>query len=47
VTVVNGVLLARFLGEPLVVRRGLMAWLAFMREHALGGPRRLPRVWHV
>ena len=47
VTVVNGVMLARFLGEPLAVRRGLMDWLAFMREHALGGPRRLPRVWHV
>jgi len=47
VTVVNGVLLARFLGEPLAVRRGLMDWLAFMRQDALGGPRRLPRVWHV
>ncbi|MGE0426104.1 MAG: urease accessory protein UreD [Reyranellaceae bacterium] len=47
VTVVNGVLLARFLGEPLAVRRGLMDWLAFMRQEALGGPRRLPRVWHV
>lgn len=47
VTVVNGVLLARFLGEPLAVRRGLMEWLAFMRQDALGGPRRLPRVWHV
>lgn len=46
-TVVNGVLLARFLGEPLAVRRGLMAWLAVMRQDALGGPRRLPRVWHV
>jgi urease accessory protein len=47
VTVVNGVLLARFLGEPPAVRRGLMDWLAFMRQDALGGPRRLPRVWHV
>jgi urease accessory protein len=47
VTVVNGVLLARFLGEPLAVRRGLMDWLAVMRQDALGGPRRLPRVWHV
>lgn len=47
VTVVNGVLLARFLGEPLAVRRGLMDWLAFMRQDALSGPRRLPRVWHV
>jgi urease accessory protein len=46
-TVVNGVLLARFLGEPLAVRHGLMGWLAFMRHDALGGPRRLPRVWHV
>lgn len=46
-TVINGVLLARFLGEPLLVRRGLMEWLAFMRHDALGGPRRLPRVWHV
>lgn len=47
VTMVNGVLLARFLGEPLAVRRGLVEWLTFLRHDALGGPRRLPRVWHV
>lgn len=47
VSVVNGVLLARLLGEPQAARRGLMAWLAFLRHDALGGPRRLPRVWHV
>lgn len=47
VTVVNGVLLVRVLGEPPAVRRGLTDWLALMRHDALGGPRRLPRVWHV
>jgi urease accessory protein len=46
-TVVNGLLLARFLGEPLPVRRGLASWLAQMRGVCLDLPPRLPRVWHV
>jgi urease accessory protein len=47
VTVVNGLLLARFLGDPLSVRRGLASWLANMRALCLDLPPRLPRVWHV
>jgi urease accessory protein len=46
-TVVNGLLLARFLGDPLSVRRGLVSWLADMRAVCLDLPPRLPRVWHV
>ncbi|HEX2892207.1 urease accessory protein UreD [Vineibacter terrae] len=46
-TVVNGLLLARFLGAPLPVRRGLASWLADMRSVCLDLPPRLPRVWHV
>jgi urease accessory protein len=47
VTAVNGLLLARFLGDPLPVRRGLASWLADMRAVCLDLPPRLPRVWHV
>jgi len=47
VTVVNGLLLARFLGAPFAVRRGLVSWLANMRTVCLDLPARLPRVWHV
>ncbi len=47
VTAVNGLLLARFLGDPLPVRRGLASWLANMRTVCLDLPPRLPRVWHV
>jgi urease accessory protein len=47
VTAVNGMLLARFLGDPLSVRRGLASWLANMRAVCLDLPPRLPRVWHV
>ena len=46
-TVVNGLLLARFLGAPFAVRRGLVSWLANMRAVCLDLPARLPRVWHV
>ena len=46
-TVVNGLLLARFLGDPLSVRRGLVSWLANMRPICLDLPPRLPRIWHV
>lgn len=46
-TVVNGLLLARFLGAPFDVRRALVSWLAHMRTVCLDLPARLPRVWHV
>jgi urease accessory protein len=46
-TVINGVLLARFLGDPFQVRRALVSWLADMRAVCLDLPPRLPRVWHV
>ncbi len=46
-SVVNGLLLARFLGDPLSVRRSLVSWLANMRPVCLDLPPRLPRVWHV
>ncbi len=46
VTCVNGVLLARFLGEAETVRRDLTSYLAECR-HLFGGlPPRLPRVWY-
>jgi len=46
-TLVNGVLLARFLGASKDVRQATMGWLARLRAAALGRPQRLPRVWHV
>ena len=46
-TLVNGILLARFLGQAKDVRHALVAWLAAMRAAALGRPARLPRLWHV
>lgn len=46
-TLVNSLLLARFLGDAVSVRRGLVSWLADMRAVCLDLPRRLPRVWHV
>lgn len=46
-TLVNTILLARFLGEGKDVRLALMDWIACMRAAAFGRPARLPRVWHV
>jgi urease accessory protein len=46
-TLVNGILLARFLGHSKDVRGALTAWLAAMRHTALGRPAQLPRIWHV
>jgi urease accessory protein len=46
-TLVNGILLARFLGHGKDVRGALTAWLAAMRHAALGRPAQLPRIWHV
>lgn len=47
VTVVNGVLLARFLGrDAAAVRRDLMGYLGGLRNAVAGWPPRLPRVWY-
>ncbi len=46
VTVVNGILLARWFGDALPVRRALTAYLTEFRAKAAGLPARLPRVWH-
>ncbi len=45
-TVVNGVLLARFVGDAVTVRRDLIAYLCGLRRAAGGWPPRLPRVWY-
>jgi urease accessory protein len=44
---VNGLLLARLLGDGPVLRAGLARLLAGLRAAALGGPAALPRVWQV
>ena len=47
VTVVNGVLLARFIGRNAAdVRRDLVAYLCALRQAAGGWPAVLPRVWY-
>jgi urease accessory protein len=47
-TVVNGVLLARFLGPRADgVRRALMRYLMGLRHAAAGLPAALPRLWHT
>jgi urease accessory protein len=45
VTLVNGVLLARWLGEATEVRAALTHYLANIRSAVAGLPARLPRVW--
>jgi urease accessory protein len=45
VTVVNGVLLARWLGEASEVRSALTHYLTNIRAAVAGLPARLPRVW--
>ena len=45
VTLVNGVMLARWLGEARVVRAALTHYLANLRAVVAGLPARLPRVW--
>lgn len=45
VTLVNGVLLARWLGEARGVRAALTDYLANLRAVVAGLPARLPRVW--
>jgi urease accessory protein len=45
-TVVNGILLARFLGGAASVRAAVMRYVAGLRQKAAGLPPRLPRLWH-
>ena len=46
-TVVNGILLARFVGrDAAAVRRDLIQYLCGLRQAAGGWPPRLPRVWY-
>ncbi|HEV2549090.1 MAG TPA: urease accessory protein UreD, partial [Stellaceae bacterium] len=45
-TVVNGVLLARFLGGAVSVRAAVVRYVAGLREKAARLPPRLPRLWH-
>ncbi|SLN62015.1 urease accessory protein UreD [Oceanibacterium hippocampi] len=44
-TIVNGLLVARLLGEPAAVRRLLVGLLAMLRQELLGFVPALPRVW--
>ena len=47
VTAVNGLLVARWLGDPVMVRRGFADLACHLRQGAMGLPPRLPRIWHV
>jgi urease accessory protein len=47
VTAVNGLLVARWLGDPLAVRRAYADLACHLRQAAMGLPPRLPRLWHV
>ena len=47
VTAVGGLLIARWLGEPLPLRRAYADLACHLRRAAMGLPTRLPRLWHV
>jgi urease accessory protein len=47
VTGVNGLLVARWLGDPVAVRRAYAELACHLRAEAMGLPPRLPRLWHV
>lgn len=47
VTLVNGVLVARWLGDAAAVRRAYAELACHLRAAAMGLPPRLPRLWHV
>jgi urease accessory protein len=48
VTVLGGLLIARWLGQDaLALRRAYAELACHLREAAMGLPRRLPRLWHV
>jgi len=47
VTAVSGLLIARWLGDPVKLRRAYADLACHLRAEALGLPPRLPRLWHV
>ncbi|HWB47644.1 MAG TPA: urease accessory protein UreD [Stellaceae bacterium] len=47
VTAVNGLVVARWLGEPVALRRAYGELACHLRQAAMGLPPRLPRLWHV
>jgi urease accessory protein len=47
VTAVNGVLVARWLGEAVTLRRAYADLACHLRQAAMGLPPRLPRLWNV
>jgi urease accessory protein len=47
VTAVNGLLVARWLGDAVAVRRAYAELACHLRAAAMGLPPRLPRLWHV
>jgi urease accessory protein len=47
VTAVNGLLVARWLGDALPLRRAYADLACHLRAAAMGLPPRLPRLWHV
>jgi urease accessory protein len=47
VTAVNGVLVARWLGDAVALRRAYGELACHLRHAAMGLPPRLPRLWHV
>jgi urease accessory protein len=47
VTSVNGLLVARWLGEPVALRRAYADLACHLRATAMGLPPHLPRLWHV
>ena len=47
VTAVNGLLVARWLGDPVPLRRAYADLACHLRDAAMGLPPRLPRLWHV
>jgi len=47
VTTVNGLLVARWLGPALPLRRAYADLACHLRHSAMGLPPRLPRLWHV
>jgi urease accessory protein len=47
VTAVSGLLIARWLGDPVAVRRAFGELACHLRQAAMGLPPRLPRLWHV
>jgi len=47
VTAVNGLLVARWLGEPVALRRAFAELACHLRQAAMGLPPRLLRLWHI